>query len=278
MTVFLYDIKRRIDMTLRESGGSINWNLPMHDPDFRIFKDVQNKIEFVVRNTDRKPINMLGRTAAINLFDYRTRKLLYTGDLAVINEGKGMLSMMLSPDVTEDWVVGYLAYTITVTNMDGSVQVLYVDQHEEHRGFLELALGPRPEPRPSIVVTNFITTGESDENDDIQQYEYTYAMPGSMKTGNNEGLHTLVVYMEDFTGKLWVQGSLEEGVPTDHDWFNVEVNGLAYQEYSDDTGMFAYSFVSNLNYVRIKTHNEQVLPYQSLPEDAGKITKLVFRN
>jgi hypothetical protein len=278
MTVFLYDIKRRIDMTLRESGGSINWNLPMHNPDFRIFKDVQNKIEFVVRNTDRKPINMLGRSAAINLFDYRTRKLLYTGDLDVLNDAKGLLSMKLSADVTEDWPTGYLAYTITVTNLDGSVQVLYVDQSEEHRGFLELALGPRPEPRPSIEVVDFITNSQPDEFDVIQHYQFTYAMPGSLKTGNNEGLHNLAVYTDRFTGKLWVEGSIEEGVPTEQDWFNIPVNELEYQEYNDETGMKAYTFVANLNYVRIKIHNEQVLPFDSSEDDIGKVTKLVFRN
>ena len=68
MTVFLYDTRRKVELTLRESpSGVVNWNLPMNTNDFRVFKDVYNSIEFVVRNTDRKPINMMGRSAEINL-------------------------------------------------------------------------------------------------------------------------------------------------------------------------------------------------------------------
>jgi hypothetical protein len=153
MTVFIYDIKRLVQLVLRESGGSTNWNLPMNSNDFRVFKDVQNAIEFVVRNTDRKPINMMGRTAAINFYDQRTNKLMWSSALQVINDAKGICKLVIQPDVTSDWNLGSYSYSVTVTNVDGSVHMLYTDQDESQRGFFELRQGPIFDPRPSTVIT-----------------------------------------------------------------------------------------------------------------------------
>lgn len=273
MTVFLYDIQRRLDLTLRDSGGTVNWNLPMDTTDFRLHKDVKNSIEFVIRNTDRKPVSMIGRTARITLYDHRTDQVLLISDLKVINESKGIVRFIATPDQMDQLSLGTYSYTVTVKDLDGSIRSLYVDQNESVRGFVDVVNGPSPSPRPSIEV-NFNQFTPITQGEPQQTHYVTSALPGSIKSGNTSGQHTLAVYLSEFTGKMWVQGSLEEGTPTINDWFDIEIDGSSVQEFRSDTGIRAFMFEANLEWVRIK-----VLPDTATHSaDDNLFTKIVFRN
>lgn len=275
MTVFLIDKKRKIELTLREfPSGVVNWNLPMNTNDFRVFKDVQNTIEFVVRNTDRKPVNMMGRSAQINIYDHRINKLMWTKDLKVINEAKGICKLNIDPDVMADWLLQTYSYSVTVTNTDGTTHMLYVDANESPRGFLELLQGPVFDPRPSITVMwedlmlTQLYVGNTNET-----FHYSSALPGSLQSGNTAGLHTVAAYLDNFTGYMVIQGSVETGTPGLLDWFDIERH-----DYNHTSGLQSYAFEANLMWVRFWIHNTNDDLDVVLPEDEGKITKLVFRN
>jgi len=275
MTVFLYDTRRKVELTLRESpSGVVNWNLPMNTNDFRVFKDVYNSIEFVVRNTDRKPINMMGRSAEINLYDQRTSKLLHNTPLKVINEAKGICTLEIAPDITSDWFLQTYSYSVVVTNADGTRHMLYVDQNESQRGFFELMQGPSFDPHPSFEISweQFSLTSEYIDSNHTS-LRYSTAFPGSMQRNNTSGLHTLVAYFNNFSGTLKIQGSVEDGSPTLNDWYDIKV-----LELDKKTGVEAVSFEANLMWVRFWVLNKadnQDAPLESIE---GEITKLVFRN
>lgn len=274
MTVFIYEIKRKVELTLRETAGLVNWNLPMNTNDFRVFKDVTNAIEFVVRNTDRKPINMMGRTAQITLFDQRTSEMLWQGPLRVINEAKGICKLMISSDVTADWFLQTYSYSVTVTNSDGSTHMLYVDQHEGQRGYFELCQGPCFDPQPSVEIPGDKLHLVQEEVDQQQvSYQFTSALPGTMQRNNFSGLHTTVAFFENFTGELLVQGSVEEGVPTEGEWFEIET-----RKYDHKSGPDNFNILANLQWVRFRLHDHYSDVDVVLDKDKGKLTKLVFRN
>lgn len=276
MTVFLIDKKRKVELTLRETGGSVNWNLPMNTNDFRVFKDVQNTVEFVVRDTDRKPVNMMGRTAKINFYDHRLDKLLWSKELRVINEAKGICKLEITPDIMADWYLQTYSYQVLVTNTDSTVHMLYVDANETQRGFFELMQGPKFEPYASKTVAyGDLTPVAVEANSDRVAYRITSAIPGSLQTGNSAGVHTVAAYLENFTGRLVIQGSVEEGVPGGWDWFEIETH-----EFDHETGLQGFSFDANLSWVRVSVYNSNDLNIDTPPleQDLGKVAKLVFRN
>jgi len=276
MTVFIYEIKRKVELTLRETEGLVNWNLPMDSNDFRIFKDVTNTIEFVVRDTDRKPINMMGRTAQITMYDQRNREMMWQHPLNVINDAKGLCQLNITSDVTSDWYLATYSYSITVQNLDGSVHMLYVDQHEGQSGFFELAQGPSFEPQPSVEIPGDKLKFEQQGEDDDLHYQFTSALPGSMKRHNFSGLHTAVAFFENFSGTLLVQGSIEEGTPTDSgEWFDIET-----RHYDHKTGADSFNILANLQWVRFRLWNRYFDDGSGVILDAnkGKLVKLVYRN
>lgn len=277
MTVFLIDKKRKVELTLRETGGSINWNLPMNTNDFRVFKDVQNTIEFVVRDTDRKPINMMGREVHINFYDQRLDRKLWTSKMQVINESRGICKLNIEPDVFADWLLQTYCYQVTVTNVDRSVHMLYVDANETQRGFFELLQGPRFEPYASVTINYADLTPITTEPVEGRiAYRITSAIPASMQTGNTGGVHTIAAYLNNFTGKILIQGSTENGTPGSWDWFDIETH-----TFDHESGLRGYTVVANLNWIRVRVYNDNDQdPNGSdpLPQDVGEVTKLVFKN
>ncbi len=273
MTVFLYDIKRRLDLTLRESGGSINWNLPMDTTDFRIYKNVNNSIEFHVRNTDRKSINVTGKDITITIYDHRTDKILLEKSMEIVNGEKGLIRFSTIPDELDLWEIGSYSYVIRIKDDDGSERALYVDQNDGVRGYVTLDVGPYPPPRgaTTILAEEMTTIREGTHPQDI--FTYTSAIPGSIKSKNHTGLHTVVLHMDSFTGKVWIQGSLEEGSPGD-DWFDIEIDGNSCLSYKRETGTEAISFTANLEWVRVRIFYDNEI----LSCDNNKITKIDFRN
>ena len=277
MTVLLYDKKRIVELTLRESSSITTWNLPMNSNDFRIFKDVQNDVQFVVRNADRKPVNMIGRTAQINLFDQRAGRLLHQQDLIILDEAKGICQLILISDVTEDWLLQTYSYSVQVTNLDGSTHMLYTDIAESQKGFFELAQGPIFDPRPSYEVTYdaLFPTNIGSNSDTFTSVRLSSAFPGAAQRGNTSGLHTAVAFLDNFTGLLKIQISLEEASPTDISWFDVETSS-----YDHQTSIESFTFEANAMWVRFWVVNsyEQNPDIPVLTSDQGSITKLVFRN
>jgi hypothetical protein len=277
MTVFLIDKKRKIEMTLRETGGTVNWNLPMNTNDFRVFRDVQNTIEFVVRDTDRKPINMMGRTAEIIFYDHRIDRELWRRELRVINEARGICKLIIEPDVMADWFLQTYSYQVAVTNTDGSVHLLYVDANETQRGFFELLQGPKFLPRISqTVMYEDLRVFTQVPVDGRTAFRVTSAIPGSLQVDDFTGVHTLAAYLDNFTGEIIIEGSVEDGTPTDEEWFEIQKH-----EFDHETSTQGYSFEANLMWWRVRIFNQNDQnPYGDPPleEDLGKVTKLVFRN
>ena len=276
MTVVLYDKKRIIELTFGESYDARTWNLPMNSNDFRIFKDVQNDVEFVVRNTDRKPVNLAGRTAKINLFDQNTGTLLHQQELIVTDELKGYCRLVLLPDVTADWFLQTYSYSVQVTNENGATFMLYTDQAQSQTGFFELAQGPIFDPRPSYEVEydNLSTTDIWINNNDTL-IRYSSAFPGSLQRNNTTGVHTVAAYLNNFTGTFKIQGALDIAVPLETSWFDIEVN-----QYDHLTSIETWTFEANLNWVRFWLINryDQTNGQPVLESDVGSISKIVLRN
>lgn len=274
MTVFLYEIKRKLDLTLVELDGSINWNLPMDTSDFRIYKNVTNNIEFHVRNPDRKSINVTDKTITVTIYEPLTNRIVLEKMVEIVNGEKGQIRLVIIPDEIDLWEIGSYNYVVRIIDEDGSERALFVDQNEGIHGFLRLDNGPYPPPRGAITINeeNFSSTLEGLNP---ISYNYTSAIPGSIKNKNHTGLHTVVLHLDSFTGKVWVQGSLEEGSPSNNDWFDISIDGNMCTEFKRASGTVSLTFEANLEWFRVKFLKET----DNIPDcDNNKITRIDFRN
>ena len=73
---------------------------------------------------------------------------------------------------------------------------------------------------------------------------------GDAYFGNTDGLHTIMIDLNDFVGSIKIQGSLAT-TPTDNDWFDVELNDGEFNV--DTTGKITKTVIDSITYASAQT-------------------------
>ena len=109
--------------------------------------------------------------------------------------------------------------------------------------------------------------------------------------GLKDGLHTVTFHLEDFTGRVFIEASLESD-PQDNDWFPVFLNGAkSFMEYpldslaptgiSGDTFVDAYTFQGNFLYLRAGIDRSDVVPVPTTDSEKsalGSVKKILLNH
>ena len=80
--------------------------------------------------------------------------------------------------------------------------------------------------------------------------------------GYTTGVTTIAYNLNDFTGRVYLEGSLAS-TPTESDWFTIDMGAtLPYVQYpvdpfnpsgtTGDTGIFSFTFQSNIVWIRMR--------------------------
>lgn len=150
MPVVLYDIKQRVTMIQRAAGPlpTIHWDrsMDLDSADFRIYKGVDNKIEFLLRNTDRKAISLVGSGVEIVFTDRTTGEVIYREYCRVDDELRGMCTLILSATDTANFPDGAIRYSALVTDADQRKFLLFVDQNQRATAFCYVMQSPVQAP------------------------------------------------------------------------------------------------------------------------------------
>lgn len=99
------------------------------------------------------------------------------------------------------------------------------------------------------------------------------AVPGDSYYGFTDGIHTIAIYGQNLSGRVKLQGSLEQN-PTDDDWFDILFSGLPYKDYTNFTGVEGFTFIANLVYLRASL-DRTVLGISNL-QNAGYVEKILL--
>ena len=80
----IYKIPVVVDLTQLDYGVRNN-NMPFRDSDFSVYKGSHNPIEFIVRNNDRRPIDLTNKTLSITIFDFHTGDLVDQKPIEIVD-------------------------------------------------------------------------------------------------------------------------------------------------------------------------------------------------
>ena len=109
--------------------------------------------------------------------------------------------------------------------------------------------------------------------------------------GLKDGLHTVTFHLEDFTGRIYIEASLESD-PQENDWFPVFLNGAkSYMEYpldslvptgiQGDTFVDAFTFQGNFLYIRARIDRSYIVPVPSTDAEKsllGSVKKILLNH
>lgn len=102
--------------------------------------------------------------------------------------------------------------------------------------------------------------------------------------GYTDGLHTVAIYLVNFTGRIWFEASIAND-PIDGDWFPVIVGGsdhLSFPKYLEaptgttgDTGTIGLNISGNYTWLRVRIDRDQV---DVDPALLGHIDRILLNN
>lgn len=229
--VFLYQFHEYISL-VKYDPTIDRINMPNVQYNTKIYKGVSNNIDFIIRNNDRRPIKLFNNTlqAQIQRADTvslgPTSKLMISPEVllkkycTITDEQQGKARLTLHADDISTWDPGYYRYVIQMFDDEQNGEYLYTDVNKNTFGNFELYEGVVSSLQPAIEIYERQFTPTP-----VDLYDYTIwvsgAYPGDAQTGRANGMHSIAVYQENWTGKFWVEGSLTVDAPLPSQWFRI---------------------------------------------------------
>jgi len=252
-----YLVKNKTNIIANEAGFITEYR-SVYTRQIKIFKGIDNVLEYRVLNADQKPVDIQGYTPVIMIFD-ENQNLVIQHDCDVLDLGTTETRGKCKITITENDMLNlkqqYLSYSIHLNSSSGNT-LTYSDSYFENRGTIYLDGQSLPAPKPAHSITQF-----SEEVEGTWVSESVEAQPA---LNGNEALHTALVYTNGFDGEVTIQGTLENQIDTGiTKWFDVETEVVTTTETHK---MFNFNGV--FSYLRVSVNAD--------PEN--KITKVLVRN
>ncbi len=257
----LYIYKRTYKLTISNNGQRMEG--PMYNDTIKIHKGIDDKITFNVYDDARRLAALGGLTLSVNIIDANTGALVLRKDPIVRDEVKGTFDVIFSWGDTTNLDAGFYEYSVTVTDTNGDDSMLYTDLAQGATGTIELTDSILPSPAKSLEVTSFVLNG--------LRYE-SNAVTAAPNRGYQSSLHTCAIYLTDYTGKVYAEGSHDLTSPTN--WFVIDLhtdNSLVeYNNYATKTGIDPFNFNITTNWFR----------FVHVPDasNTGTIDKILIRS
>lgn len=245
MTKSLYHIRKIVWLT-RDNNGVQNMNSGYGKADFVVYKGTDSYLEFYVKDIDRKPINLLGKSLSISIINFYTNELMLVRNLEIVNAQRGQCKVKLNYTDTMAWERGNYKYSIQLIDEEGLITMLFVDQNTDARGWIDFRDDLLPKPSETIEIIEFTPISLS-----LSEPAWTTgALKGNSQAGYSDNISTISIQMNNFTGSVILQGSLDIQPSEDsNNWFDI---GLSPQPiYSNYTGTDAFNFEGNYQWIRI---------------------------
>lgn len=274
LPVYLYANKLDIILDLDATVRGVNQ--VMYQRDLKIQKGIKNQIRVQFKNSDQKRVSISNtQTFVFSMFDVINQRLIIEKELEVLAETtstKGLALLTLTESDTLDLDRTSYQYSVKLRDTDGTYMPAYANTYYGMAGTLHLSNDIYPVLQDSTVVDSFNIT----YNDDIQLYEHKsgniYASP---EYNGNSALHTLAMYMTNYKGTVYVQGTLDNSPGSSGNYSNITT-----RTYNGFTGVDPVNFNGVYTYIRI-IHVPATAPAESNndnPSFFGSFDKALYRS
>lgn len=110
--------------------------------------------------------------------------------------------------------------------------------------------------------------------------------------GIPDGLHTMAIYLDNFIGRIFVEGTLVSN-PSECDWFPIKLHEHQQKPYiqfpldknnpsgvnGGDSGIYSYTFKCNILYLRVRIWRSYfinpLIPSEQI-EQLGQVNKILL--
>lgn len=272
-TFTLLDYPQRTILIYAE-GYSRTKNMPFNITRKTIYKGVDNTLGFDIKNQDRKPINLLGKTVVVNLMQVRSGELLVQRRANVAEAEFGACEVTIWSSDIVHLDPGIYQMSAVVYDENGMAKPLYADNNRRATMEVEITDGAYPRFEKSIDCV-FSQLGPS---------WVSQPMPGNLQKNDSNLLHTIQIKVTDFKGTVQALVCLE--YDANGNYFPVKfVNDallvkfippydVQWPEKPDDRWpdgtVEGWNFISNARWVKIL--------YTPDSNNTGTVDRVIYRS
>ncbi len=256
-----YLVNNRIQIVANDSGFITEYR-PVYQRQIKIYKNIDNKLQFRILNADQKPLSISGYTVKFTAFDENKSLIIEHDATAVTGDDSAATRGLCTVTITENDLLNvkdqYLRYNIHLVDSNSDKTITYSDSFFGNSGTIKVISDAMPGPRDSYSFTQF---QQHDEESEIFFSESRSAEPA---INGNEALHTAAIYTDTYIGDVVVQATLDSVVTESTHWGDVATVTFTGAE----TTPIPVNFNGVYSYIRFKT----------TASPTNKISKILVRN
>jgi hypothetical protein len=245
LPVYLYPNTLEVILDLDSTVRGVNQT--MYQRDLKIQKGIKNQVRIQFKNSDQKRIPVSNTTTYVfSMFDAASQQLVLQKELSIIDDGattstRGLALLSLLESETVDLAKSSYKYSVTYQDpTDGTYLPAYANTYYGIPGTVYVSDDVYPVLQPSQEIVSFLKS----YNSHTQLYEHKsgniYAYP---EYNSNTALHTVAIYMTNFKGTVYIQGTLFNTPGSTDRYVTISTqtyNGFTGIDYQNFNGIFSY--------------------------------------
>lgn len=237
----------------------------VYNRNLKIYRGIDNKIEFRVKNSDQKPQDIDGKDFVVRIISQENQMLVYKTDCTVDDAEKGKISFIISREHLDEIEEGFYEYSVTyearefINNNEYTVLSsgpAYIDSQYGAMAVLEIVGSVEGKIIPSTAISEFSKYVEPWHDENYFLSSIIYAQSQTVTSKSN---HTFQFFFRNYTGRITIEGSLDEG-SSPKNWTDIKTVEYigADREYINLVGKFNWFRVKNIPYEPALTGNFQI--------------------
>lgn len=266
LSVYLYHNNLDVILDLDPSVRGVNQ--VMYQRDLSVQKGLKNIVRVQFKNSDQKRIPISNtQTFVFTMFDEVNQRVLIEKPLEILDQGttstRGLAQLTFSESDTLNLTRSSYTYSIKHLQTDGSYVPAYSNTYYGINGTLHLLDDVYPTLQPSVEITNFLPSFNSNTN----LYEFkSRAIYANPEYNSNSALHTLAIYCSDYRGTVEIRATLNNTAADDNYYAVVAARG-----YDQFTGIDYINFNGVYSYIEVR-----YIPAQG-PLDLDNLSNIEYR-
>lgn len=216
--VYLYPNKLDVFTNSYEEVWKTERYRQVYQKNIKIHRGVDNRIDFQVKNSDQKPLSIVGSSLVFVLVDKEQNRLILEKSCEIQSLALGRIFVEIGHEELFDIEPGFYNFSLLKENREDVDSTehrvikrtpVYVDSNYSATGIIEVLGDLKGNPIKSLEIKEF-------KQDVPENYTEPYTFYSSIisarpELNNGSSMHTFQFYMTDYNGEVTIQGSLSDG-------------------------------------------------------------------
>jgi hypothetical protein len=254
-TVAAYLYSQNIELMINLDPVPYRENTLVYAKLLQIYKGIDNKFNFTIRNQDQKLQSLLDTKIIFNLMSTTTGELIFSRLVKVVTDRKGLATITLEQIDLNDVNAGVYNYSVILFNGEGQPNIVYADDNYNAQGQCRVNDAVYPTFIPSVqpnlgpFYNNNPNQGQFGYSNNNILFSDVVNVFDRVKT--RSVLQTVQYYGNNFSGTVNIQGSLNAAMKENpDDWFTIDTqnfanfSGCAYSTFTGKIGLVRFNVIT----------------------------------